>query len=425
MNNQQPAVIHDPFPLEFQAGEPPLARWAQHMKRSVLREMLAVVAQPGILSFAGGLPAPELFPTSQYAQAAAHVLATDQGALQYGPPFAPLKSHIVQLMAQRGVTCTENQVFLTSGAQQGLDILARLFLDPGGQLILEERVYTGIQQAVAPLQPQILTVPTDLQTGLDVDQVAHHLEQGRHPALIYVNADCHNPLGVSLSLEKRRRLVELACRHGVAIVEDDPYGFLHYDHRADPPLASFDSRCVFYLGSFSKILAPALRLGWIVAPESLVPRLTVIKEANDLESSAFTQRAVCAYLDAGHLPAHIDDLCRAYRRRRDAMLVALEQYFPAEACWTRPAGGMFIWVELPGKVDTTALLKVAVEQEKVAFIPGTAFCADQRPLAPGELCRAAHCMRLNFSNCTPERIEEGMARLGRVVNQEIRTRRFQ
>jgi 2-aminoadipate transaminase len=389
------------------------------MKRSVLREMLAVVAQPGILSFAGGLPAPELFPTTQYAQAAAHVLATDQCALQYGPPYAPLKSHIVQLMAQRGVTCSENQVFLTSGAQQGLDILARLFLDPGGQMILEERVYTGIQQAVAPLQPRLLTVATDLQTGMDVEGVARYLEQDVRPALIYVNADCHNPLGVSLCPEKRRRLVELACQYGVAIVEDDPYGFLNYDGRAELPLAAIDNHFVFYLGSFSKILAPALRLGWMVAPEALVPKLTVIKEASDLESSAFTQRTVSAYLDAGHLPEHVEQLCREYRRRRDAMLAALERHFPPEARWTRPAGGMFIWVELPGRTDTTTLLKAAVEQEKVAFIPGAAFCADQRPLPPGDLCRAAHCMRLNFSNSSPERIEGGIARLGRVINRSL------
>jgi 2-aminoadipate transaminase len=419
MKNQQPLLHRDTFRLEFGAGEPPLAHWAQQMKRSMLREMLAVVARPGILSFAGGLPAPELFPTNEYAQVTAHVLATDPAALQYGPPYVPLKRHIVHLMAERGVSCHEEQVFLTSGAQQGLDILARLFLDPGSPVILEERVYTGIQQAVAPLEPQILTVTTDLETGMDVEAVAAYLEQGTRPALIYVNADCHNPLGVSLSLEKRRRLVELACRYGVPIVEDDPYGFLHYDGRAQPPLAAFDNRCVFYLGSFSKILAPALRLGWMVAPEALIPKLTVIKEANDLESSAFTQRAVCAYLDAGHLPAHVDDLCREYRRRRDAMLAALERYFPAEARWTRPAGGMFIWVELPGRLDTVALLKLAVEREKVAFIPGTAFCADQRPLLTGELCRAAHCLRLNFSNCTPERIEDGVRRLGRIVASEF------
>jgi 2-aminoadipate transaminase len=421
MNNHPPPVNPERLLLEFSGGAPPLAHWAQHMKRSVLREMLAVVAQPGILSFAGGLPAPELFPTREYAQAVAYVLATDRGALQYGPPYAPLKRHIVHLMAQRGVSCSENQVFLTSGAQQGLDILARLFLNPGGPMVLEERVYTGIQQAVAPLQPEILTVATDLQTGLDVDAVARYLELGARPALIYVNADCHNPLGVSLSPEKRRRLVDLACRYGFAIVEDDPYGFLNYDGRAELPLAALDSRFVFYLGSFSKILAPALRLGWMVAPEALVPKLTVIKEANDLESSALTQRTVCAYLDAGHLPAHLDDLCREYRRRRDAMLLALEHHLPATARWTRPAGGMFIWVELPGQVDTAALLRAAVEQEKVAFIPGHAFCADQRPLLPGQLCRAAHCMRLNFSNCTPEKIEDGIARLGRVIENEIRS----
>jgi 2-aminoadipate transaminase len=412
------ATAVDPA-LETRNGELLLADWATTMKRSVLREMLAVVARPGILSFAGGLPAPELFPTAEYAQAAAQVLASDPSALQYGPPYAPLKAHIVHLMNERGVSCRENQIFVTSGAQQGLDVLARLFLNPGGQVILEERVYTGIQQVVAPLQPEILTVPTDLEAGMDVDAVAGYLANGARPAFIYVNSNAHNPLGVTLSQARRRQLVALANRYRVPILEDDPYGFLSYGRTAERPLAALDNHFVFYLGSFSKILAPALRLGWLVAPESLIAKLTVIKEASDLETSAFTQRVVSAYLDAGHLPQHIRALCHEYGRRRDAMLDALQRYFPAGARWTRPTGGMFIWVELPQGVDTAELLQMAVEQEQVAFIPGHAFCADKRPLSAGEPCRAAHCLRLNFSNCSPARIEDGIQRLARVVQNYL------
>lgn len=384
-----------------------LAAWTRGMQRSLLRQMLAVVSQPGVLSFAGGLPAPELFPTADYAAAMAQVLATDSCALQYGPPFRPLQRHIVALMAQRGVHCTADQVFLTTGAQQGLDVLTRLLLDPGGTVMLEEMVYTGVQQAVASLRPRVLTVPTDIETGIDVDKVAAWLDHNVRPAYLYVIPDAHNPLGVSISPKKRQALVALARRYGVPIIEDDPYGFLYYDAAPQPPLRSLDDEWVFYLGSFSKILAPALRLGWMVAPPALVPKLTVIKEAGDLESSALTQRAVSAYLDAGHLPVHLQRLRQAYGRRCDAMLAALQRYFPAEARWTEPGGGMFVWVALPPEIDTAALLETAVDQEQVAFIPGHAFATSDHP--------PRHTMRLNFSNCTPERITEGIKRLGRVI----------
>lgn len=384
-----------------------LADWTRTMQRSVLRQMLAVVARPGILSFAGGLPAPELFPTADYSAALQHVLASDRGALQYGPPYRPLKRHIVRLMAQRGVACHEDQVFLTTGAQQGLDVLTRLLLDPGGEVMLEEIVYTGIQQVVAPRQPRLLPVRTDLESGIDVAGVVEYLERGARPAFLYVITDAHNPLGVSISAEKRTQLVEAAAAYGLPIIEDDPYGFLSYDERCLPPLRAGNDSHIFYVGSFSKILAPALRLGWMVVPEALIPKLTVIKEAGDLESSALTQRAVSAYLDAGHLPAHLARLRHEYQARRDAMLAAMAREFPAGIRWTRPRAGMFIWVELAEGTDAGALLETAVERQRVAFVPGHAFAL------PGIPCR--NFMRLNFSNCCLSDIEEGIGRLGRIL----------
>ena len=383
------------------------AGWTQGMQRSVLRQMLAVVSRPGILSFAGGLPAPDLFPTADYSAALAHVLSTDRGALQYGPPFLPLKRHIVDLMAQRGVDCSVDQVFLTTGAQQALDILTRFLLDSAGQVMLEEIVYTGIRQVVASHQPDVLPVRTDLETGIEVDDVITHLERGALPAYLYVIPDAHNPLGVSLSEEKRARLAEIAGAYGLPIIEDDPYGFLSYDGRCLPPLRALNDSHVFYVGSFSKIMAPALRLGWLIAPEALMPKLTVIKEAGDLESSALTQRAVAAYLDGGHLPAHLERLQKEYRLRRDTMLAAMARHFPPGITWTHPRAGMFIWVTLPEHVDAAALLETAVEREKVAFIPGHAFAH------PG--VKATNYMRLNFSNCCLADIEEGIERLGRVL----------
>lgn len=385
------------------------AEWTQTMQRSVLRQMLAVVSRPGILSFAGGLPAPELFPTAEYGRALATVLATDSKALQYGPPYQPLKAHIVRLMAQRGVTCGEEQVFITTGAQQALDVLTRFFLDPGGSVVLEEIVYTGIQQAVAPLRPCILPITTDLETGMAVEEIKTYLAAGVHPAYIYAIADAHNPLGVSTSPEKRQQLVDLAAAAGVPIIEDDPYGFLYYDGRPQPPLRALNDEWVFYVGSFSKLLAPALRLGWMVVPEAMIPKITVIKEAGDLESSALTQRAVVAFLDTGCFPQHLARLRCEYGRRRDTMLVAMERYFPSQASWTRPSAGMFVWVTLPEGIDATQLLSIAIEEEKVAFIPGQAFAVAG--------CRAQNSMRLNFSNCCLSDIEEGIRRLGSLLHR--------
>jgi 2-aminoadipate transaminase len=394
-----------------------LAAWTGTMKRSLLREMLAVTSRPGILSFAGGLPAPELFPAKEYAQAMGHVLESDARALQYGPPFAPLKEHIVQLMAQRGVSCTQDQVFLTTGAQQALNIVTRLLLNPGGQVIHEQLVYSGIQQAIAPYRPEILAVPTDMTQGMEVADVEAYLATGAQPAFVYAISEAHNPLGVSLSDSRGKWLVELAIRYGVPIVEDDPYGLLRYDGEPSRPLRALDDNWVFYVGSFSKLLAPALRLGWMVVPESLIPQLTVIKEGLDLESSALIQRSVAAYLDAGHLCSHLDRLRGEYGFRRDVMLEALERHFPAGARWTKPSAGMFIWVELPAWVDTTELLWTAVDRAGVAFVPGIAFCAAGSPLDGRPVSTAANSMRLNFTNSAPEEIEEGIGRLGELLKR--------
>jgi 2-aminoadipate transaminase len=389
-----------------------LAGWTQTMKRSILRQMLAVASRPGILSFAGGLPATEMFPAADYAGAVSRVLAADPGALQYGPPFAPLKRHIVDLMAMRGVVCGEEQIFITTGAQQALNVLSRLLLDPGGQVIVEEMVYTGIRQVLEPYQPQILTIPTDLEFGLDVSAAETILLSGAKPAFLYAIPEAHNPLGVSIHPQRQEKLIALARYYRMPIVEDDPYGLLSYDSTAVPPLRALDEEWVFYVGSFSKILAPALRLGWIVVPQNLIPRLTVVKEASDLETSRFIQRTVSEYLDRGHLPEHLNRLRRVYKIRRDAMLGAIGRHFPAGTRMSRPSGGMFIWVELAPHIDTAEILPVAINESKVAYIPGIAFAAN-----PQSSIQANNCLRLNFSNCSPELIEDGISRLGRLLHR--------
>jgi 2-aminoadipate transaminase len=310
-------------------------------------------------------------------------------------------------MKRRGVICKKEQVFLTAGAQQGMSLLAHLLLNPGSQVIIEEVIYTGLQQAIQPFQPDILTVPTDPETGMDVDAVDRLLSDGARPSFIYAIPDGHNPLAVNMSLQKRARLVELARRYRTPIIEDDAYGFLCYKGVPVPPMRALDEQFVLYIGTFSKILAPALRVGWMIVPESFVSRLSIIKEASDIDTSTFTQRTISAYIDTGQLNCRIEMLCREYAARRDAMLCALQKYFPDRARWTEPTSGLFIWIELQGSIDTGELLKAAIESQRVAFIPGGALsvCGN----------RSNNCMRLNFSNCTPAQIEEGVRRLGQLL----------
>jgi 2-aminoadipate transaminase len=393
---------------EIQSGQQ-----AQEIKRSALQEMLVEASRPGVLSFALGLPAAELFPTAAYAQSIARALSADQRALQYGPPFQPLKAHIVRLMASRGVECKEGQVFLTTGAQQGISLLTRLLLNPGKQLMVEEMTYTGFRQAIESYQPEVLTVPTDIESGMEVDAVQALLRRGASPAFIYTVTDGHNPLAVSMSKDKRAQLVELAKQYRVPIIEDDPYGFLYYQDAPIPPLRAFNEQWVLHVGSFSKILAPALRVGWIIAPEALIASLSNIKEASDIDTSTLNQRAISSYIDAGHLKTHLPTLRSEYRARRDAMLRALDRHFPSASRWHKPTCGVFVWVELPKEIDAEQLLRAALETERIAFIPGQAFCVNGGR-------QASNCMRLNFSNSSVECIEDGVARLARVLKRMLR-----
>ncbi len=398
--------------LSMPAGseELSLAKWAQRIKRSPLQDMLFAASKPGIISFAMGLPAPEFFPVREFTQACAHVLSREPLALQYNPPLHSLKKHVVELMSLRGVKCREEQVFLTTGAQQGMNLLARLLLEPGAQVLIEELIYTGFQQVLEPFEPEILPIPTDGEGGMDVHSVESLLMGGARPAFMYAISDGHNPLSVSLSEAKRRHLVELARYYKVPILEDDPYGFLFYGRESLPPLRAFDEEWVFYIGSFSKILAPALRVGWVVVPETIISKLSIVKEASDIDTSTFSQRVISAFYDCQGTQAHLSTLRDEYKTRRDAMAQALQEHFPASARWRVPDSGVFIWVSLPSGVNTLELLPTVLQTEQVAYIPGQAF-------GVGRVPRATNCMRLNFSNCTPEKITEGISRLGRVLKQ--------
>ncbi len=387
-----------------------LAGWAKNISRSALQEMLTEASRPGIISFALGLPAPEFFPRAAFAGMAEEILSTEAGALQYSPHLESLRRRVRDLMKQRGVDCLEERIFLTAGAQQGMSLLARLLLDTGSKVITEKFIYSGFQQVLEPFRPEILTVETDPETGMDVDGVEKLLRLSPPPAFIYSITDGHNPLSVNLHRDKRARLVALAEQYHVPVIEDDAYGFLNYGESALPPLRSLSERWVFYVGSFSKILAPALRVGWLVVPEELIVPLSIVKEAADIDTATFTQRLVNAYLESGQLPAHIATLRDEYKRRRDAMARALEEYFPDEARWSVPQSGFFFWVELPASVELDRLFKIAIEKERVAFIPGQAFSVKGAS-------HRTQSMRLNFSNSNPQQIEDGIARLAKVLKE--------
>ena len=397
-------TVSSSFQVQQQAE---LAEWAQGLEQSALQQMLVATARPGIISFALGMPAVELFPTAALASAAEHVLSVNAGALQYSPPLQSLKQHVRELMKRRGVNCREEQIFLTAGAQQGMSLLSHLLLEPGGSVITEELIYSGFQQVLEPFQPHIQTVSTDAQTGMDVDAVEQYLRGGARPSFIYSITDGHNPLSVRLHPSKRARLVELAEQYRVPIIEDDAYGFLCYENPV-APLRALSEHWVFYVGSFSKILAPALRVGWLIVPEELILPLSVIKESTDIDAAPLSQRIVNAYLDTGQLPAQIDMLRTQYRLRRDTMMRTLKENFPDAARWTKPDCGFFVWVELPATVDVDELFRRALVDEHVAFIPGHAFSVNNKRSSTPSI-------RLNFSHPTTAQIEEGIPRLARVL----------
>ncbi|WP_201373081.1 PLP-dependent aminotransferase family protein [Ktedonobacter robiniae] len=387
-----------------------LAEWTKGIAPSVLQEAGLQAQRSDSISFALGMPAPELFPAETYTQALAHALRERQ-VTEYGLPDSALKQQIAHMMRGRGCDVQEDLIFVTAGAQQGMSLLASLFLDHERQIMVEEYTYAGIYQVVAPWQPEILTVPIDTETGLDVDALEQQLREGARPAFIYTIPQGHNPVSVTLSLEKRYRLIELARRYQIPIIEDDAYGFLSYADEQLPTLYSLDKDWVFYVGSFSKILAPGLRVGWLVAPTQFQHLLWAAKNAQDLQTSSTTQYALAAYLKNTSFDDYLALLRTTYRERRDTMLEALRAHFPSSACWHTPQTGIFIWVEMAEVYDIASLARRALLEEGVAFIPGRAF------LSASQAARRDRYMRLNFSHTNCENIQEGIRRLGSLIKR--------
>jgi 2-aminoadipate transaminase len=382
------------------------ARRVERLKSSAIREILKVTEQPEIISFAGGLPAPELFPLEEFREALARATEGDSSSLQYSTTegYPALREQIAVRLGSRGIVCSPDEILVTNGSQQGLDLMAKLFVDPGDSVGVESPSYLGALQVFDSYEARLLPVETDDQ-GI-VPSALEELLKRESPKLIYLTPTFKNPTGVTIPLDRRRRLAEIAGQSGVVLIEDDPYGDLRYSGEHLQSIKSFDTNGqIVYLGSFSKIVAPGLRLGWMAAPRELIGRLVLAKQGADLHTGTLVQRAMSRYLADADTAAHVDKITAAYGSRRDIMLGALQRHFPEGARWTHPDGGMFIWVTLPDGADTAALLNEAIRL-KVAYVPGEPF------FPTGGI---TNCLRLNFSNANPHCIEEGVRRLGGLI----------
>lgn len=383
-----------------------LASWAREMAPSPLEVALAASSRANIIPLSLGLPDPSLFPIEELRTSMMNAFMDPERALQYRLPSAELREHVCIHMRRRGVCCKPENVLLTAGAQQALSILAQLFIDPSRAVIDIDLSYPAFRQSIAPYRPQMKIVSHNPASGVDLDSVEQVLRTlKRQAAFIYMVADGHNPLGVSLDVAARDRLACLARRYEVPIVEDDPYGCLRYDDKEVPAIRAFEPEWILYVGSFSKILAPALRMGWIVGPESLIGKCASIKEGLDINTGTLAQATVCEYLRSGRLAAHIDDLRRVYREKRDAMMNALSAAFPSVCRWWRPSTGVFVWIELPERLNATDILQCAINDGGVSFVPCEGFSHSAR----------RNGMRLSFSRCKPEAITEGVTRLGSIL----------
>jgi 2-aminoadipate transaminase len=388
-----------------------LAKRTECMTSSMIRETLKLMSTPGMISFGGGNPAPELFPIREFQEACRYVLEHEGPAsLQYSVTegYPPLRQYLLEKMRKYGVPAEEENILIVNGSQQALDLVGKIFLNPGDTVLTDRPTYLGAIQAWNAYEARFVTVPLD-DDGTRVDLMEDILKR-ESVKFIYCLPNFHNPAGVTLSLERRNKLVELAAKYGVFIVEDDPYGELRFEGEDITPIIVLHKENTIYLSTFSKTLSPGIRLGWIVAPARALRRLVQAKQAADLHTSTFLQMVANDICQRGFLRQHVKRIRDTYCERCGVMLAAMEKYFPAELRWTRPKGGLFLWVILPKGMNSIDLLKAAVA-EKVAFIPGTAF----NPDGSGQ-----DTFRMTFATASPEMIEEGVKRLGRVIERQMK-----
>lgn len=391
----------------------------QRMKASAIRELLKVAEQPDMISFGGGFPAPDVFPVKEFEKACSYVLQNKGAeALQYGGTdgYVPLREMIGRHSNRVGINVTIDNILITSGSQQALDLLGKIFINRGDRVLVESPTYLGALQAWNAYGAEYITVPVD-EHGMITDKLEEALRTG--PKFMYVLPNFQNPTGTTLALERRKQLIELADRYGVPIIEDDPYGQLRYEGEALPAVELLDSQMrkdngsytgnVIYLSTFSKILAPGLRLAWVIAPQGVIRKLALAKQGCDLHTSTFNQIVAHEVGQHGFIDKHVQVIKKLYHERRDSMLDSLDENMPEGVNWTHPHGGLFLWVTLPEHINSTDMLSEAI-QEKVAYVPGEFFYAD----GSGQ-----NTMRLNFSFCSPEKINEGISRLGRAIKKKL------
>src|SRR5215204_3116272 len=400
--------------LERYAGL--FARRTQGMKSSAMRDLMAITARPEVISLAGGLPDTTTFPAEDLAALMARVAAgASARALQYGPTdgMDELKACIVQVMAAEGMDVGADELLVTTGGQQVIDLVCKTLIDPGDVVVAEGPTYPGAVPTFGAYEADVMQIEMDAE-GMRIDLLEETLDrlerEGRTPKFIYTVPTFQNPAGVTMSLDRRRRLVQIAAQRELLVLEDNPYGLLRYEGDPLPPLYALDGgEYVIYLGTFSKILSPGLRLGWAAAPRPVLEKLNLGKQGADLCSSTFGQHFVIEYFARRDWRDLLGSLRELYRRRRDTLLDALAEHFPREAEWTRPGGGLFIWATLPDYIDTTDLLARAL-REHVAFVPGRAAYLDGR---------GRNAMRLNFSGSDEDAIREGIRRIGEVVTEQV------
>jgi 2-aminoadipate transaminase len=380
------------------------------MKSSTIREILKLLEAGSVISLAGGVPDVNLLPLAEITEATQHVLKNDGlQALQYSTTegYLPLREFLAERMSKKGIKAEAKNILITNGSQQGLDLSGKVFVNPGDVVITEQPTYLGVIQSYTAYQAKFCSLPIDdegMQTNLLEDAIREH-----KPCLIYVLPNFQNPAGVTISLKRRKQLAELAVKYQVPVLEDDPYAELRYYGEDLPSIKSLAcSENTIHLGTISKIITPGHRLGWVVAHEDVIKRLVLAKQAADLHTNTFSQRVIYEFCIKGHLEGHIERLRREYCKKRDAMLAAMENHFPMSVKWTKPTGGLFLWVTLPEGISATEMLKDSIEQG-VAFVPGSSFFTNGRDNA----------FRLSFSNSSLDEIEQGIERLGRVLKRYV------
>ncbi|ASJ15530.1 aminotransferase-like domain-containing protein [Thermococcus radiotolerans] len=391
---------------------------AQGMKASEIRELLKLVEAGDVISLAGGLPAPETFPVETIKEIAAEILTHHADkALQYGTTkgFTPLRLALADWMEKRyGIPTSKVEIMMVAGSQQALDLIGRVFINPGDIVVVEGPTYLAALNAFKYYDPEFLSIPMD-DNGMMVDLLEEKLRklnaEGKKVKFVYTVSTFQNPMGVTMSLDRRKRLIELAREYDFLIVEDSPYSELRYSGEPIPPIKHFDDEGrVMYLGTFSKILSPGMRLGWIAAHPHFIRKIEIAKQAVDLCANTLSQVIAWKYVADGHLDEHIPKIIEFYKPRRDAMLEALEEYMPEGVKWTKPDGGMFIWVTLPEGIDTKVMAEKAISRG-VAYVPGEAFFAHRE---------VKNAMRLNFTYVPEEKIRDGVKRLAEVIEEEMK-----